>query len=261
MVFVDNAEFVQTTHGKVGCVICHGGDSRAEEKEAAHENRVVDPSDGNCNTCHKDIADKNEHSLHTSVDGMKAALVARGGDLSEDSPVAKAFDNHCATCHTTCGQCHVSRPTALGGGLVSKHEFNKTPSMQSNCTACHGARVGDEYFGNNEGIPGDVHWSKKGMTCSKCHGDELHGMGEPVSDRYHNAQSTKCEDCHHDVWDNMAGNLQHLPSHRLQSQSHCQSCHPSLQPEHPAWSPRLPPCNPLWHLELQKVPGSLPRRS
>ena len=222
MVFVNSAEFVQTTHGKVGCVICHGGDSSAQEKEAAHNDLVADPSDGNCNTCHKDIAHRNEYSLHTTLDGMKTALEARGANMGEGTTMAKAFDNHCATCHTTCGQCHVSRPTTLGGGLVSKHEFKKTPSMQNNCAACHGARVGDEYFGKNASIPGDLHWSKKGMTCSKCHSDELHGMEEPVANRYHNALATKCEDCHQDVWDNKTGNPQH---EQHVGDLACQVCH------------------------------------
>ena len=49
-VFVKDAEFLQSTHGKVGCVICHGGDSREEDKELAHADLIIDPSDGNCNT-------------------------------------------------------------------------------------------------------------------------------------------------------------------------------------------------------------------
>ena len=220
-VFVNNAKFVQTVHGKVGCVICHGGDSRGQSKEAAHEGIVADPSDGNCNTCHRDTARKNEGSLHTVLTGFRSKLEARGGDLSEGSQLHMAFNNHCSTCHTTCGQCHVSRPTELGGGLLSEHTFKKTPSMQSNCAACHGARVGDEYLGNNQGIPGDLHWSKQGMTCSKCHGTELHGMEEPAADRYH-TRSVKCEDCHQDVWTNTEGNPQH--KQHIGDLS-CQVCH------------------------------------
>ena len=143
-VFVDTVAFAENTHGKVGCVICHGGDSRAKDKDDAHSDLVADPSEGNCNTCHKDIAQINEHSLHTQLYGMKSKLEARGGDLSEGSALDEAFNNHCATCHTSCGQCHVSRPTELGGGLIYEHMFKQTPSMQNSCTACHGARVGDE---------------------------------------------------------------------------------------------------------------------
>jgi hypothetical protein len=231
-VFVNNAEFVKDVHGKVGCVICHGGNSSAEDKDMAHQDLVVDPSDGNCNTCHKDIAQMNEMSLHTTLSGFHSTLEARGADLSAGSPLDEALNNHCADCHTTCGQCHVSRPTDLGGGLVSEHEFRKTPSMQSNCTACHGSRVGDEYMGKNEGVPGDVHWTKEGMTCSACHTDALHGTGEQMANRYQ-SPSAQCEDCHEDVWQDTEGNPQH-EQHvgdlscnvcHATSYKNCYSCH------------------------------------
>jgi hypothetical protein len=221
-VFLGDAEFAQSTHGKVGCVICHGGDSSAQEKEIAHVALVADPSEISCNTCHKDIACMNENSLHTTVSGMQAALEARGGNLEEGSPLATAFENHCQQCHTSCGQCHVSRPDELGGGLVSEHEFRETPSMQYNCVACHGARVGDEYLGKNAGIPGDVHWTKAGMTCVDCHSQELHGSGQSVDTRYQNPEAVKCEDCHTDVWTNTEGNPQH---EQHLSDLSCQVCH------------------------------------
>jgi hypothetical protein len=221
-VFVNNAEFVKDIHGKVGCVICHGGDSTAPDKLVAHQGLVADPSEGNCDTCHKDIAHMNEMSLHTTVSGMKAALEARGGNLEEGSPLHMAFENHCQQCHTSCGQCHVSRPDELGGGLVSEHKFRETPSMQYNCVACHGARVGDEYMGKNTGIPADVHWSQGGMTCNDCHSQELHSSGQTEGTRYQNPNLVKCEDCHKDVWTNTAGNPQH--EQHLGDLS-CQVCH------------------------------------
>ena len=223
-VFLKDAEFVQSTHGKVGCVICHGGDSREEDKEIAHVGLVADPSDGNCNTCHMDIAHANEISLHTSLSGFKSVLEARGGNLEEGSPLATVLENHCQQCHTSCGQCHVSRPDEMGGGLVSGHEFRETPSMQYNCVACHGARVGAEYLGENEGIPADVHWTGETMTCTKCHSQELHGSGEPVATRYQNPEAVNCgsEDCHDDIWTNTEDNPQH---EQHLSDLQCQVCH------------------------------------
>ena len=222
-VFVNNAEFVKDIHGRVGCVICHGGDSTAQDKLVAHQGLIADPSEGNCNTCHSNIAHMNEMSMHSTLSGFQYNLSARGGDLSEGSPLHTAFGNHCSQCHTSCGQCHVSRPDELGGGLVSEHEFRETPSMQYNCVACHGARVGDEYLCKNTGIPADVHWSKEGMTCTKCHSQELHGSGQPVlTSRYDNPYLVKCEDCHEDVWTNTAGNPQH--EQHLGDLS-CQVCH------------------------------------
>jgi hypothetical protein len=238
-VFVKDADFMQSTHGKVGCVICHGGDSLQEDKDLAHINIVVDPSEGNCNTCHMDIAHVNEMSLHTNLTGFTSALEARGGDVSEGRPLFEALENHCNECHTSCGQCHVSRPDELEGGLVSGHKFRETPSMQYNCIACHGSRVGDEYLGNNEGVPADVHWTQETMICTDCHTDVLHGSSETATTRYDNPNAAKCEDCHQDVWTNTEGNPQHeqhLSDLSCQvchsvAYKNCYGCHVSIDPE------------------------------
>ena len=99
-VFVKDADFLLSTHGKVGCVICHGGASQESEKELAHVGLVSDPSDGNCNTCHEDVAHANEISLHSQLGGFASALEARGGDVSEGSILSTALENHCQQCHT-----------------------------------------------------------------------------------------------------------------------------------------------------------------
>ncbi|MFC1949362.1 hypothetical protein ACFLW0_04240 [Chloroflexota bacterium] len=221
-VFLRDADFMQSTHGMVGCVICHGGDSSLESKELAHVELLADPSEISCITCHQDIACMNEDSLHTTLSGMKCALEARGGDMSEGSPLTTAFENHCQECHTTCGQCHVSRPDETEGGLLSDHEFKKTPSTKYNCVACHGSRVGAEYLGENEGTPADVHWTQATMTCTACHSKELHGSDKSATTRYDNPNAVQCEDCHQDVWTDTEDNPQH--EQHLGDLS-CQVCH------------------------------------
>ncbi|MFC2007036.1 hypothetical protein ACFLVB_00310 [Chloroflexota bacterium] len=221
-VFLKDAGFMQSTHGKVGCVICHGGDSAADDKDAAHLDMVIDPSETDCMTCHSDIAHANEYSLHTTQSGFLSAFEARGGDVSEGSALMTAFENHCQSCHTTCGQCHVSRPDEMGGGLISGHKFRETPSMQNTCIACHGARVGAEYLGENEGYPADVHWAQENMLCTECHSLEMHGSGTLVENRYDNPNSAACEDCHEDVWLVTADNPQH---EQHLSDLSCQVCH------------------------------------
>lgn len=127
----------------------------------------------------------------------------------------------------------------MDGGLVSSHEFRKTPSMQYNCIACHGARVGAEYLGENTGYEADVHWSGESMTCTKCHGDELHGSDDCATTRYDNSCAAKCEDCHDDVWTNTEGNeqhQQHLSDLSCQvchsvAYKNCYGCHVSIDPE------------------------------
>jgi hypothetical protein len=222
-VYIGDAEFLSSTHGLFGCVFCHGGDDTSNDKETAHVGLIADPSELDCDTCHADIHSSYDINLHKTLSGEIYSLEQRGGDLSEGSPLSTAFENHCDKCHATCGQCHVSMPTELGGGLVADHEFMETPTLQYNCYACHGARPGAEYLGANAGIPADVHWAEEQMVCTDCHSVEIHGSGETVDNRYHNDLSTpSCEDCHADIWENTADNPQH---EQHLGELACQVCH------------------------------------
>ncbi len=236
-VYIDEEDFLEGAHNKMGCTVCHSGDNTAEDMEVAHTGLITDPSEDNCNTCHIEIFEKNENSLHTTVSGMKAALEARGGNLEEGSPLSIAFDNHCQQCHLSCGQCHVSRPDEAGGGFISGHEFKSPPNMQNNCVACHGSRVGDEFLGENEGYPKDVH-RMKGMQCSSCHGQELHGSGELAENSYESSTAISCTDadCHDGLYSTTDSNPQHEQHlddlscqvcHAI-DYKHCYSCHVSL---------------------------------
>jgi len=198
-VYLSDIDYLQTTHGKVRCLICHGGDSSDNDIEVAHEGMIADPVDIVCGTCHTDIVVASETNLHATLAGFQNALEARGGNLAAGSPLATAVDDNCLQCHTSCGQCHISRPDYLGGGLVSDHEFYNPPSMEENCLACHGSHTGDEYLGKNDGVEGDLHWTEQEMTCDECHGQGLHGSGDVTSNRYENPAAAACEDCHNDL--------------------------------------------------------------
>jgi thiosulfate/3-mercaptopyruvate sulfurtransferase len=133
--------------------------------------------------------------------------------------------NHCDKCHTSCGQCHVSIPTNLGGGLLAGHEFKKVPPMNLTCTGCHGSRINDEYKGKNEGVKADTHWIKGGMPCFDCHtADEMHGVLGEAEHRYDGPPTPSCQDadCHPDV-----GSGDGVPNHtafHFEAMS-CQVCH------------------------------------
>jgi hypothetical protein len=219
-VLVSDKSLPDSAHGALTCTGCHGGDSGAADKDAAHVGLVWDPSAQTCGSCHEDIATTDATGLHATVSGMTIALADRGGDLSDGSSLANAFTNHCSGCHTSCGQCHVSRPTSADGGLLAGHAFKKVPSMTDNCGGCHGARVAAEYFGQNEGIPGDVHWTKNGMSCYTCHLEaELHGVDQEAAGRYHQTSTPSCADCHQDIAN---ANTQH--SLHINTVA-CQVCH------------------------------------
>ncbi|MFZ5858531.1 MAG: hypothetical protein ACOYZ6_17020 [Chloroflexota bacterium] len=201
---VDAEKFLATEHGKIACTECHSGDAAATDKAVAHEGLVASPSaqaNVYCGECHEEQVASYDSALHNTQAGYWTALDMRSGDLPESHPaLEEMFGNHCATCHTTCGECHVSQPENVGGGLFTGHVFEKTPPMTRSCTACHGSRVGNEYLGKNEGIPGDVHFREGRMNCVKCHaGEDLHGMAqtpESAESRLSGAEDPKCVDCH-----------------------------------------------------------------
>jgi hypothetical protein len=193
-----STEFADTTHGAISCIDCHGGRDGILTKEEAHEGIVIDPSAGEataCQPCHASIIPNVQASLHSTQQGYFTAFTRRGGDV-ESQMFIDMFSARCAECHSSCGQCHISRPTTVGGGLTHGHMFRKSPSQTNQCTACHGSRVGDEFRGRNEGIPADVHYLS-GMNCMNCHTDvELHGDGTTPLDRHSNDAGPQCLDCH-----------------------------------------------------------------
>jgi hypothetical protein len=216
--------FIETVHGSVSCTDCHGG-MQSPEKEAAHTGLVSDPTAGSqqCAGCHAEQTDSFATSLHASLQGYWTVLDARS--TPEDHPkLEEAFNNHCASCHTTCGDCHISQPKSVGGGFLNGHIVEKTPPMTRTCTACHGSRVGAEYLGKHEDIPGDVHFRKARMNCVACHsGADLHASpDEMASHRYAGAQLPACTDCHAEVGAKNDGVLQHTLHKDTLS---CQVCH------------------------------------
>ena len=236
--------FLGSVHGRFDCQYCHGGqpDHTFDNMRDAHVGLVPDPSAaGKCDVCHKSIADATRNSLHTNLWGEREAIELRGRITLAGSSYEDHFNGKCGSCHTTCGQCHVSRPNSVGGGFPKvgsyySHKFLKTPDMNEQCTACHGSRVGVDYKGELQGNYPDVH-RNKGFKCEYCHKmNEIHGDGQHAGahyeHRYEVATMPRCEDCHRDV-DNeyhdahvgvMGGNLQCQVCHS-QPYKNCTNCH------------------------------------
>jgi len=146
------------------CVACHGGINSANSRAVAHSSEeftgIVTAQ--KCSECHGGWADDtvttSADGLHTTLGGYYTILSARGFNGTYED----RFNEQCTKCHTAvgagesastaCGQCHISVPATAGGGLISGHAFNEIPSMDSNCTACHGSRVKDEYYGLNNAL-------------------------------------------------------------------------------------------------------------
>lgn len=220
-----NEEFLTSTHVVAGCIACHGG-VQSEDKDTAHTGLVVDPAkdpDILCGTCHRETVDGYATALHNTQAGYFQTMYSRS--LPENhAALDEAFGNHCATCHTSCGECHISQPNNVGGGLLEGHLVVKTPPMTRTCTACHGSRVGNEYLGKHEEIPGDVHFRQGRMNCVSCHsGSSLHSNDEvSANHRYDGPESPACISCH----TTYASLQDTVPQHVIhEDKLSCQVCH------------------------------------
>jgi len=223
-VFVEQS-FFETEHGEITCEDCHGGDPEAPGMDQAHQGLTSDPTFPDptnvCGECHEEITESAKNSLHYTLSTYRPMMLKRA---SKDPKIVAKIDqgmkNHCYRCHSSCGQCHVSRPESVDGGLISGHQFSAKPSMTEQCTACHGSRIGNEYLGKSG--RGDVHFTKKQMDCMACHDSGLHNdTNENMQNRYDAANLPRCETCHPP--DEIYNNIEQHKVHGSKVQ--CQVCH------------------------------------
>jgi hypothetical protein len=229
-------EFKSSAHGRIECVVCHAGVGQTSDKHVAHSGSFVkSPSTRPdvCGHCHYEMVPF-YNSLHRQGWGQKNSQIARAGVKSfEELPAGMqaGYEQNCATCHaSTCGDCHVTRPSAGGGGLLNGHAF-RSPDMRDNCTACHSSRGGHAYFGVRVGTKADVHLTKAGFTCTSCHTKaELHGDRRIYEHRYEVRNLPTCAGCHGEMGDlneYHSAHLEELSCHTCHSQNYnsCGSCH------------------------------------
>jgi hypothetical protein len=225
-VLVGQAFFDDLNHSDLGCDECHGGDPDATDYETAHQDIVRDPSfpaPGVCADCHSE-ADYYEDTLHYNIKGIIRNTVIRSSSKpAVREKVNEAFDAHCIQCHGSCGQCHIGRPQAAGGGLTDGHAFKRSPDSDT-CLTCHGRGFKNEWQGDGAEFKGDIHFTNAGMTCRACHTfDQLHGDGESADRRYAVHNGPKCLDCHTAIYD---ANAENKEAHNLhKDRVSCQVCH------------------------------------
>ena len=223
-VWIDAIRYTNDVHSLINCTECHGGQA-VDDMELAHNDMIARPAAdavGTCGTCHRDIAAPSMGSLHSTLRGYDTVLYQRSIPEHHDA-IEQMQEYHCNSCHTTCGDCHISQPQSVGGGLLSGHTFVRTPPMSQTCTGCHGSRVKDEYFGLHEEYPSDVHFRAR-MSCVSCHNSaEMHGIDHEADHRYDGPQTPSCESCHQDQVGVGSGIEQH-EIHGTEILS-CQVCH------------------------------------
>jgi len=242
-VHITSEFFEKDPHGQFSCQKCHGGNPGGSDKESAHQGIVQFPSEEwetYCLECHSSDPVYNrfvnfDSNLHKTQEGYFERFRQRAGyDIRDDETLLHEFNNECGKCHATCGQCHIGRPISVGSGFLDGHLFKGAPETKNNCVACHGARVGAEYYNENEytdadgnRVKGDVHlYSSLMAKCDFCHdGHEMHGDGTELDYRYDpdDAQAPRCEECHED--DASANNYHTMHWSGNAPKLSCQVCH------------------------------------
>lgn len=223
-VWLDQPLFFETMHGRFGCIACHGGTGDTNLPEVAHQGLVAGSAAAvACGDCHAKEVAEHSTSLHANQDGYRAILAARSSPTNMHR-LEEMMANHCDGCHSTpCGQCHITRPPSMGGGLVDGHLFRNRLPPDETCAGCHGSRIYAEYKGEGD-ISADVHWVQGQMSCFDCHpAEEVHALQGGFVSRYDGPPSPGCDTtgCHPDVGDDAIE--QHDETH-LQALS-CQACH------------------------------------
>lgn len=225
-------DFKQSSHYSVGCTGCHNGIDNTDDKNLAHSGTFINhPSsiaDIKCAPCHAQLVQNFSSSIHNGT-GQKSKVALRSGlsganDFDQlEAHKIEGYNHNCSVCHGTCGNCHVVRPEVGGKGLLNGHSFNKTPDMLNTCITCHSSRVGHAFLGVTSGTKPDVHLTQEGFKCLNCHtGNELHGNGQPVEQRYAYTELPECLDCHSGIENINSYHFQHF------STFNCQVCHSQI---------------------------------
>ncbi|MFC2117240.1 hypothetical protein ACFLTI_03160 [Bacteroidota bacterium] len=234
------ASYKKSGHYSLGCVYCHKGTDNTSDKDIAHSGDFIrHPSvfaEESCGTCHEEIVDNFKTALHQGT-GQKRKVTIRSGlngatDFDKlPAHQIEGYTKNCATCHAGCGECHIVRPPIGGGGLAKDHDFIKTPDMISTCVTCHTSRGGHAFLGVASGTKPDVHLKNMSFTCLDCHsGNEMHGDGNIVEQRYAYSKLPGCEDCHTSIDDSNSYHSSHMDDFNCQvchsqKYNNCGSCH------------------------------------
>jgi len=210
--YLIEAESMETPHGKLGCLACHGGDGGSAEKEAAHLGLVADMSAEDpekCIICHQDLPSE------IPADRLQVPH----GEIIRRIQAGEPCDVHCSDCHGGVG--HGFDP--VSGEIfcsmtvcVDCHEERNLAIQMADCDACH---LG----------PHDVASS---LTCNDCHTStqEWHEVDlkiHPVDLEGMHAETT-CFECHQHPNFKGLNNVCtdcHMSGHAGWGDHDCASCH------------------------------------
>ncbi len=200
--FVSEAGFKNSAHGKLSCSDCHTGikdDAHAEGGQKTADRRV------NCGACHREADKEYQQGLHAKMIMKRTERAA-----------------YCSDCH---GKHNI---------LASKNSKSMThPSnIVRTCNRCHSNVEFVKQHALGDTIPGDlfkesVHGKTGEVTCTNCHGSHnLRSLIDPKSTIFRSNIPQTCGACHAEITKEFTESVHGVLAARGRSDSPtCTTCH------------------------------------
>ncbi len=178
---------LETIHGSLGCITCHGGSGETADKDAAHEGLILDLSETHpedCLLCHRNLPDQFPDDNLRTPHGQVTNAVWEG-----------------SACGVLCSDCH---------GEVG-HGFDpvsgETICPMTVCLDCHQERNLDASMSSCEGCHISPHDISSEMTCEDCHPEtdtwQVDAFDQHTEELVGEHADLDCFTCHR--WPNFGG--------------------------------------------------------
>jgi hypothetical protein len=202
VLFVSEAGFKHSVHGKLSCSDCHVGirdDAHAEGGKKAADRRV------NCGACHQQAEKEYRQGLHSKMIMKGTERAAYCNDCHGRHNILPSKDlksmTHPSNIAKTCNRCH------------SDVEFVKQHALGASLP-------GDLFKGSVHGKTGDV-------TCTSCHGSHnVRSLIDPKSTIFRSNIPQTCGACHPEITKQFTESIHGGLAARGRSDSPtCTTCH------------------------------------
>jgi len=173
--FVSEADYTSSVHGKLSCSDCHTkikDDAHAEGEKKASDQRV------NCGVCHQKAEKEYQQGLHSK-------MIMKGTERAA----------YCGDCHGTHNILSSENPKSL----------TNVANIEKTCIRCHGNLEFVKQHALGAAIPSEefkesVHGKTGEMTCTSCHGSHnLRSLIDPKSTIFRSNIPQTCGSCHSEI--------------------------------------------------------------
>ncbi len=198
--FVSEAGFKSSAHGRLSCSDCHSG--IRDEKHA--EGKSVDKA-VNCGACHKEAQKEYQQGLHSK-------MIMKGTERAAN----------CYDCHGK----HNILPSKDPGSMTNVSNIVKT------CNRCHSDIEFVRQHALGTIIPGEefkrsVHGKTGEVTCTSCHGSHnLRSLIDPKSSIFRSNIPHTCGSCHPEITNQFTESIHGVLAARGRTDAPtCTTCH------------------------------------